>query len=87
MVYAENLGGKKINIKGPAKKTGATLGEGSFLRADWLCIGCPKIVDSRNERNSNGIFLQEPLDDNYQVRFGRMVYSCLKASRHKSTHE
>ena len=35
----------------------AKFGEGSSIRADWLCIGCPKLVGIRKEGNSNrGLF-------------------------------
>ena len=28
---------------GSSKRKGAKFGEGSSVRADWLCIGCPKL--------------------------------------------
>ena len=40
-----------------SKRKGAKFGEGSAIRADWLCIGCPKLVDGRKAGNSNrGLF-------------------------------
>ena len=38
---------------GSSKRMGAKFGEGNFVRADWLCIGCPVFVGSRKEENLN----------------------------------
>ena len=38
---------------GSSKRKGAKLGEGSSVRANWLCIGFPKLVGRRKEANSN----------------------------------
>ena len=37
---------------GSSKRKEANFDEGSSVRADWLCIGCPKLVVSRKEGNS-----------------------------------
>ena len=40
-------------LQGRAKRKGAKFGEESFVKANWLCIGCPKLVGSKMEGNSN----------------------------------
>ena len=42
-----------LDIYKVEQKKGAKLGEGSSARADWLCIGCLRLVGSRREGNSN----------------------------------
>ena len=36
-----------------SQRKGAKFGEGSSVKANWLCIGCPKLVGSKMEGNSN----------------------------------
>ena len=38
---------------GWSKINGAKFGEGNSVSAGWLCIGCPKLMGSRKEGNSN----------------------------------
>ena len=38
---------------GSSQRKGAKFGEGSSVRADWLCSGCPKLVGRRKMAGSN----------------------------------
>ena len=38
---------------GSSKKNLAKFGDTCFVRADWLCMGCPRLVGGRRAGNSN----------------------------------
>ena len=54
-VACHGIAAKFLRFTGSSKRKGAMFGEGSSVRADWRCIGCPELVGEgrRHFQSSN----------------------------------